>query len=90
MRNMKNLILATLILAGTHQVSAQQDAMFTHYSFNTLGVNPGYAGSRSALTVTGLHRSQWVSFPGAPNTQTLTLHSPLMNENIRCWSIFYQ
>ena len=62
--------------------NAQQDAMFTHYSFNTLAVNSGYAGSRDALTVTGLHRSQWVSFPGAPATQTLTLHAPIMNEKI--------
>lgn len=61
---------------------SQQDAMFTHYMFNTLAVNPGYAGSRDALTITGLHRSQWVSFPGAPTTQTLTLHTPIHNENL--------
>lgn len=63
-------------------LSAQQDAMFTHYSFNTLAVNPGYAGSRDALTVTGMHRSQWISFPGAPTSQTLTLHAPVANEKI--------
>ena len=63
-------------------LSAQQDAMFTHYSFNTLAVNSGYAGSRDALTMTGLHRSQWISFPGAPTSQTLTLHAPVANEKI--------
>lgn len=61
---------------------AQQDAMFTHYMYNTLAVNPGYAGSRDALTVTGLHRSQWVSFEGAPITQTVTLHSPMLNNKM--------
>ncbi len=71
-----------LILGGVLDATAQQEAMFTHYSFNTLGVNPGYAGSRDALTVTGLHRSQWVSFPGAPTTQTLTVHAPVFNEKI--------
>jgi type IX secretion system PorP/SprF family membrane protein len=60
----------------------QQDAMFTHYAFNTLAVNPGYAGSREALTITGLHRSQWVGFEGAPITQTFTLHSPVFNEKL--------
>lgn len=63
-------------------VQAQQLPMFTHYMNNTLVVNPAYAGSRDALTVTALHRSQWVSFPGAPTTQTLTLHSPIRNEHI--------
>ncbi|NOQ70979.1 MAG: type IX secretion system membrane protein PorP/SprF [Crocinitomix sp.] len=79
---MKKVIIAMLILGGAFQASGQQEAMFTHYSFNTLGVNPGYAGSRNALTVTGLHRSQWVSFPGAPTTQTLTLHAPVFNEKV--------
>ena len=64
------------------QMYAQQEAMFTHYSFNTQAINPGYAGSRDALSITGLHRSQWVSFPGAPTTQTLTLHAPVASENI--------
>jgi type IX secretion system PorP/SprF family membrane protein len=49
---------------------------------NTLSVNPGYAGSRDALTVTALHRSQWVDFTGAPITQTLTMHTPLRSEHI--------
>jgi type IX secretion system PorP/SprF family membrane protein len=50
--------------------------------FNTLAINPAYAGSRDALTVTALHRSQWVGFDGAPITQTLTLHSPLLNDQL--------
>lgn len=79
---MKKLIFSILALLGAAQANAQQDAMFTHYSFNTLAVNSGYAGSRDALTITGLHRSQWVGFDGAPTTQTLTLHAPIMNEKI--------
>jgi type IX secretion system PorP/SprF family membrane protein len=77
----KLLISASLLLTGIISF-AQQDAMFTHYMFNTLAVNPGYAGSRDALTITGLHRSQWVSFPGAPTTQTLTLHTPIHNDQL--------
>ena len=77
----KIIIIGILIFAGV-STYAQQDAMFTHYMFNTLGINPAYAGSRDALTVTGLHRSQWVGFEGAPTSQTLTLHAPVMNEKI--------
>lgn len=61
---------------------AQQEAMFSHYMYNTLTVNPAYAGSRDALTITALHRSQWVSFPGAPITQTITLHSPFYRDAV--------
>jgi type IX secretion system PorP/SprF family membrane protein len=32
------------------------------------------------MTITGLYRHQWVSFPGAPVTQTLTLHTPVGGE----------
>jgi type IX secretion system PorP/SprF family membrane protein len=76
------LVVSIGFVLGMQFLSAQQQAMFTHYAFNTLAVNPGYAGSREALTVTGLHRSQWVGFDGAPITQTLTLHSPIANEKL--------
>lgn len=79
---MKKIIISTLIILTGLLSFGQQDAMFTHYMFNTLAVNSGYAGSRDALTITGLHRSQWVSFPGAPTTQTLTLHTPIHNDQL--------
>lgn len=76
------IITAVFVVFGWGSVYAQQDPMFTHYMYNTLSINPAYAGSRDALTITALHRSQWVSFKGAPMTQTLTVHSPIVNENI--------
>ncbi len=77
---MKKLIVIGIALLIGLDNYAQQDAMFTHYMFNTLAINPAYAGSRDALTITTLHRSQWVGFGGAPTTQTLTLHTPLSNK----------
>lgn len=71
-----------MLALGVVALKAQQQAMFTHYAFNTLAVNPAYAGSREALTVTALHRSQWVGFDGAPTTQTLTLHTPIANDRL--------
>ena len=82
MKTYKILISALILTIGSYAVKAQQIPMYTHYMNNTLMVNPAYAGSRDALTVTALHRSQWVDFKGAPMTQTLTLHSPLSNEHI--------
>lgn len=78
---MKRLLtIALLFFAGS--TWSQQDAMYTHYAFNTLSINPGYAGSRDVLTITGLHRSQWISFPGAPVTQTITAHCPVINKSL--------
>jgi type IX secretion system PorP/SprF family membrane protein len=79
---MKKFIIILLILLGITDVYAQQEAMFTHYMDNTLAVNPAYAGSRDALTVTALDRSQWIGFPGAPETQTLTMHSPIYTDGV--------
>jgi type IX secretion system PorP/SprF family membrane protein len=74
----------TILFIGLLSVVAvaQQDAMYTHYMYNTLAVNPAYAGSRDALSITGLHRSQWIGFKGSPITQTLTVHSPVLSKNI--------
>ena len=75
---MKKIIyLIASVLLFKNGLLAQQDAMFTHYMYNTLWLNPAYAGTRDALTVTGIHRSQWVGFSGAPTDQSLTLHSPI-------------
>ncbi len=67
---------------GIYNTYAQQTPQFTQYMYNTISVNPGYAGSREALTIVGLHRSQWVGMDGGPTTQTLSIHSPLRNERI--------
>jgi type IX secretion system PorP/SprF family membrane protein len=74
----------TILLTGllSFVAGAQQDAMYTHYMYNTLAVNPAYAGSRDALSITALHRSQWIGFKGSPITQTLTVHTPVLSKNI--------
>lgn len=80
MKKFKKLYLFGFMVIACVELYAQQDPMFTHYMYNTLAVNPGYAGSRDALTITGLHRTQWVDFSGAPVTQTLTMHMPVAND----------
>lgn len=61
---------------------AQQLPQFTQYMYNTISINPAYAGSRETLSIVGLHRSQWVGLDGAPTTQTLSIHTPLRNERV--------
>ncbi len=55
----------------------QQDPHFTQYMFNTMSINPAYAGSRGQPVITALARKQLVGFKGGPNTQNLSYDSPL-------------
>lgn len=61
---------------------AQQDAQFTQYMYNTITVNPAYAGSRGVMSVFGLYRTQWIVLDGAPETISLSAHSPINNSNV--------
>jgi len=79
---LKQFAVFVLLIVGICKMNAQQDPMFTQYMFNTLSINPAYAGSADRLSAVALHRSQWVNFEGAPKTQTITVHSPLKKENI--------
>ncbi|EAQ99864.1 hypothetical protein FB2170_16121 [Maribacter sp. HTCC2170] len=69
--------MGLIVLFFNSNLHAQQDAQYTQYMYNTVSVNPGYAGSRGHLSIAALHRSQWVGLEGAPKTQTLNLHSPI-------------
>jgi len=62
--------------------NAQQDAQYTQYMYNTIEVNPAYAGSRGALSVFGLYRTQWVGLDGAPETSTFSINTPLNNSDL--------
>jgi type IX secretion system PorP/SprF family membrane protein len=58
---------------------AQQDSQFTQYMYNTISINPAYAGSRGAMSIFALHRTQWVGLDGAPVTNAVSLNTPLSN-----------
>ena len=79
---MKKISLFVSIACVSFSMQAQQDPMFTHYMYNTLSVNPGYAGSREALTITGLHRSQWTNFKGAPTGSKQSAFSDGLQINV--------
>ncbi|NVO21443.1 MAG: type IX secretion system membrane protein PorP/SprF [Bacteroidetes bacterium] len=78
---MKKILTALLVFIAVG-VAAQQDALFSQYMFNKMALNPGYAGSRNALTVDAIYRYQWVNIPGAPQTLNASIHSPLENPHL--------
>ena len=79
---MKKFYPVIILLLIGMCANAQQLPQFTQYMYNTISINPAYAGNRDAVSVVGLHRSQWSGLAGAPQTQTLSIHSPLRNEQI--------
>ena len=75
--------LFSSILMFTFIVSfAQQDAQFTQYMYNTININPAYAGSRGVLSIFALHRTQWVGLDGAPVTNAVSVNTPLNANNL--------
>ena len=78
----KSLILVVFTILLSLETQAQQDPQYTHYMYNTMSVNPAYAGQRNVLSATALYRTQWVGIDGAPKTVSFGIHSPLRNERI--------
>ena len=79
--NKNNIVTIAIVLISSFGF-AQQLPQFTEYMFNTISINPAYAGSRNTLSIVGLHRSQWTEIQNGPQTQTLSVHSPLRNEKL--------
>jgi len=69
------------MLAGLVSYS-QQDAQYTQYMYNTINVNPAYAGSRGVMSIFGLHRTQWLGLDGAPVTNAVSINTPVENTNL--------
>jgi len=61
---------------------AQQDAQYTQYMYNTININPAYAGSRGVMSFFGLHRTQWVGLDGAPVTNAFSMNTPIEFTNL--------
>jgi type IX secretion system PorP/SprF family membrane protein len=71
-----------ILLLLVNSIYAQQEAQYSQYMYNTISINPAYAGSRNVLSVLALHRSQWVGFEGAPTTSTFSINTPIPETNL--------
>ena len=79
---MRTKILIFALMLTCYSGFAQQDSQYTQYMYNTININPAYAGSRGVMSVFGLHRTQWVGLDGAPTTNTFSLNTPISNSNL--------
>lgn len=79
----KYITLALLLISATvSKLQAQQEAMYSQYMFNTLAINPAYAGSRNVTSATALYRNQWVGINGAPETITFSIDAPINSKKV--------
>lgn len=79
--------MAALVLSA--MCNGQHTPLTSQYLFNGLVINPAYAGSRDVLSGTLTHRQQWVGFEGAPVTQTLSIHAPLVRSKVGLGLMLY-
>jgi type IX secretion system PorP/SprF family membrane protein len=77
MKLIRHLIIPVAALMWSSAVNAQYDPLFTQFMYNEMFINPGFAGSRDAMSATLLNRQQWMNFPGRPVTTTFSVHGPL-------------
>ncbi len=80
--NPKHIIINSLFLLGLSTSYGQQLPQFSQYMYNTIIVNPAYAGSKETINIMALHRSQWIGVNGAPVTQFASIHAPISEKNI--------
>lgn len=76
------LLSIALALGYGKNAVAQQDIQFSQYMYNNLSINPAFAGNRGALSIIGMHRSQWVGFEDAPVSYQFSAHTPIQNSRL--------
>lgn len=73
------IVLVAFLLLCNRTVYAQKEAQYTQYMYNTISINPAYAGSRDVFSLFGLYRAQWTGIEGAPVTSNLAFNTPVGN-----------
>jgi type IX secretion system PorP/SprF family membrane protein len=67
------IVFLSLHLLFSDQSIAQQNIQFTQYVFNSLSVNPAYAGYKEEWFAQMALRSQWLGVEGAPKTGVISI-----------------
>jgi type IX secretion system PorP/SprF family membrane protein len=74
----KHIIKSTIVsfalfVVAVLNAKAQQNIQFTQYIFNTLSINPAYAGYKEEWFAQMAYRNQWTGINGAPITGQLSI-----------------
>ena len=78
----RTLLILLIGCSAIAELSAQQDAMYSQYMYNTQAINPAYAGSKDGISAAIISRNQWVGFKGAPKTTSFSAHAPFLAKRL--------
>ena len=70
-------ILLIFILSHFSISLAQEFPLYTQYMYGKNLINPGFVGVNGRMSLTMIHRSQWLGVDGAPTTTNLSFQYPL-------------
>lgn len=74
-------LTAVAVLAAAPAL-AQQDVQYTQFMYDKLTFNPAYAGAKGFPAVSAIARQQWAGFEGAPLSQAISAHGPLIRKRV--------
>lgn len=74
---MKKILLLISCLYFLQSASAQDEAIFSHYTINPVMINPAAAGFTETQSIFGSLRASWSGFPGAPKTYGVVYNGPI-------------
>jgi type IX secretion system PorP/SprF family membrane protein len=77
---MKKILIILTVVTATFQLAAQDESVYNHYLINKTLVNPAFAGALDQHQVFLNMRSQWVNFPGAPKTYSVSYNGPVLDK----------
>jgi type IX secretion system PorP/SprF family membrane protein len=78
---MKKILILSYILLSTFASVAQQEPMYSQYTFNSFVLNPAVAGSNDYIPIKLGIRRQWTGIADGPMTQMLSMHSSIGHAN---------
>lgn len=70
-------VLISVLATGVKQVHAQQLPLYSQYMFNTLEINPAYAGFKQSMQFTTIFRKQFNGIRDAPQTALVSFDMPI-------------
>lgn len=66
-----------MVLCSYNNINAQHDSEYTTYMYNTMVLNPAYAGNSGTLKFRSQYRAQWVGVDGAPEVFNFSMDTPI-------------
>ena len=82
MKRLTHILFYLSVCTGIFSQGANTYMPTNLYMFNTLMVNPGYAGVKESFSASAMYSKWWMGFEGDNDMQVISGHTPLKNNKI--------